>query len=150
MEGLKHKPPPGAPPRLSEEQRERLPELLAQGAPAHGFRGDVWTCARVAEVIWREFEVRYHPAHVSRLLAKLQALFAKARAPGEPAGRGGYKALEGGALAASEKRAIKEGRTVLFVDQSGFYLSPMVVRTYALRWARRPSCTSNSPAIISR
>jgi transposase len=72
VEGLKHKPPPGAPPRLSEEQRERLPELLAQGAPAHGFRGDVWTCARVAEVIWREFEVRYHPAHVSRLLAKLR------------------------------------------------------------------------------
>jgi hypothetical protein len=27
VEGLKHKPPPGAPPRLSEEQRERLPEL---------------------------------------------------------------------------------------------------------------------------
>jgi transposase len=51
VEGLKHKPPPGAPPRLSEEERERLPELLAQGALAHGFRGDVWTCARVAEVI---------------------------------------------------------------------------------------------------
>jgi transposase len=29
------------------------------------------TCERVAEVIRREFGVRYHPAHVSRLLAKL-------------------------------------------------------------------------------
>jgi transposase len=51
MEGLRHKPPPGATPRLSEDERARLPELLAQGAQAHGFRGDVWTCERVAIVI---------------------------------------------------------------------------------------------------
>ena len=29
VEGLRHKPPPGAPPRLSEDKRARLPELLA-------------------------------------------------------------------------------------------------------------------------
>lgn len=68
MEGLKHKPPPGATPRLSEEERARLPELLAQGAQTHGFRGDVWTCERVARVIRGEFGVSYHPAHVSRLV----------------------------------------------------------------------------------
>src|SRR5215207_6564298 len=28
-------------------------------------------------------------------------------------------------------RALKEGRTIVFCDQSGFYLLPMVVRTYA-------------------
>ncbi len=37
----------------------------------HGFRGDVWTCERVARVIRREFGVRYHPAHVSRLVRAL-------------------------------------------------------------------------------
>ncbi len=71
VEGLKRRVASGAPPRLSEQERARLPDLLAQGAESHGFRGEVWTCERVAEVIWREFEVRYHPAHVSRLLAKL-------------------------------------------------------------------------------
>jgi transposase len=71
VEGLMRKPPPGARPRLSEEQRERLPELLAQGAEAYGFRGEVWTCARVAGVIREEFGVTYHPAHVSRLLRVL-------------------------------------------------------------------------------
>lgn len=69
--GLRRRTSPGAPPRLSEQQRAKLPELLARGAPAHGFRGDVWTCSRVAEVIRREFGVSYHPAHVSRLLKKL-------------------------------------------------------------------------------
>jgi transposase len=72
VQALRHKPPPGAPPRLSEDERARLPELLAQGAQAHGFRGDVWTCERVAIVIRREFGVSYHPAHISRLLKKLR------------------------------------------------------------------------------
>ena len=71
VEGLRHKPPPGATPRLSEDERARLPELLAQGAQAHGFRGEVWTCERVAVVIRREFGVSYHPAHVSRVVRAL-------------------------------------------------------------------------------
>ena len=45
-----------------------MPALLARGAEAYGFVGDVWTTPRVADVIEREFGVRYHPAHVSRLL----------------------------------------------------------------------------------
>src|SRR3954447_3355045 len=57
VEGLKHKPPPGAPPRLSEQERAELPELLARGAEAQGFRGEAWTCERVAQVIRREFGV---------------------------------------------------------------------------------------------
>ncbi len=71
VEGLRHKPPPGATPRLSEQERAELPGLLARGASAHGFRGEVWTCERVAQVIRREFGVSYHPAHVSRLLRAL-------------------------------------------------------------------------------
>src|ERR687889_1150962 len=67
VQALRHKPPPGAPSRLSEDQRAKLPELLARGAQAHGFKGEVWTCERVAVVIRREFGVSYHPAHVSRV-----------------------------------------------------------------------------------
>lgn len=70
VESLRRRIASGAPPRLSEEQQAKLPELLARGAPAHGFRGDVWTCERVAEMIRKEFGVGYHPAHVSRLLKK--------------------------------------------------------------------------------
>jgi transposase len=72
VQALKRQPAPGAPPRLSEEQRAEVPKLLERGVQAHGFRGDVWTCERVAEVIRREFGVSYHPAHVSRLLKALR------------------------------------------------------------------------------
>jgi transposase len=34
-------------------------------------------------------------------------------------------------VATAQKRALKEGRTIVFADQSGFYLLPAVVRTYA-------------------
>ena len=68
VEALKGRPRPGATPKLTAEQRAQIPALLAQGAEAFGFRGDVWTAKRVATVIRREFGVRYHPNHVGKLL----------------------------------------------------------------------------------
>src|SRR5215211_9129735 len=60
--------PPGPTPKLTAEQQAQLPALLAHGAEAYGFLGDVWTTKRVAALIKQEFGIRYHPAHVSRLL----------------------------------------------------------------------------------
>src|SRR3712207_2204817 len=56
VEALKRRPTPGARPRLSEERRAKLPELLERGAEAHGFRGEVWACERVAIVIRKELD----------------------------------------------------------------------------------------------
>lgn len=68
VEALRTRKAPGPTPRLTEEERARIPELLKRGAEAFGFRGGIWTCPRVAEVIRQEFGVSYHPAHVSRIL----------------------------------------------------------------------------------
>jgi len=68
VEAPQSRPRPGAEPRLTMEQRAQIPLLLARGAEAFGFRGDVWTAKRVAVVIRREFRVRYHPNHVGKLL----------------------------------------------------------------------------------
>lgn len=71
VEALPRRPPPGMTPRLSAEQRAQLPALLAPGAKAYGFRGDVWTARRVAPLIAETFGVRYHRDHVGRLLRQL-------------------------------------------------------------------------------
>ncbi len=71
-EGLRHHPSPGAPAKLQPEQVAQLPALLARGAEAFGFRGQVWTAARVAQVIKREFGVSYHPTHCGRLLSAIK------------------------------------------------------------------------------
>jgi transposase len=71
-EALYRHPAPGAQPKLSPEQLGQLPSLLNRGAEAFGFRGQVWTAQRVAEVIKRQYGVSYHPGHCSRLLERLK------------------------------------------------------------------------------
>jgi len=71
VEALNAHPPKGVTPRLTAEQKAQIPELLAEGAEAYGFRGDVWTASRVAQVIARTFGVHYHRDHVGRLMHSL-------------------------------------------------------------------------------
>src|SRR6266568_2511664 len=68
FEALKASSPKGVKPKLSNEQKAHISSLLAQGAEAYGFRGDVWTGKRIAEVVYRHFGVRYHPDYAGRLL----------------------------------------------------------------------------------
>ena len=71
-EALQHRPRPGASCRLTAEQLAHLPVLLRRGAEAYGFRGQVWTCGRVAAVIHLEFGISYHAVHVGRLLKAMR------------------------------------------------------------------------------
>ena len=71
VQALAHRLPPGPAPKLTAEQKTQLVSLLEQGAEAHGFLGDVWTTKRVAALIQQAFGVRYHPAHMSRLLREI-------------------------------------------------------------------------------
>jgi transposase len=69
---LKVRYSPGRPPKLEPSQRRRLVVLLLRGALAYGYRTNLWTTARIAEVIQREFGVQYHRDHVGRLMHGLQ------------------------------------------------------------------------------
>jgi len=67
-EGLKVRKAPGRPRKLTEVLSKRLQEVLLEGAVAHGYRTELWTTQRIAEVIEAEFGVRYHRDHVGRLM----------------------------------------------------------------------------------
>lgn len=71
QEGIQARKHPGPAPKLEPERLGQLPALLEQGAEAHGFRGAVWTAARIAEVIERHFGVHYHPDHAGHLVRGL-------------------------------------------------------------------------------
>jgi transposase len=70
-QGLAAKPHPGRKAKLSDAQRRRLIGLLKKGPQAHGYKTDLWTLPRVAEVIHKRFGVRYDPSHVWRILNAL-------------------------------------------------------------------------------
>ena len=70
-EALKVRFSPGRPPKLSAKQKRKLEEMLLAGPLAHGYRTDLWTTARIAEVIERVFGVTYHRDHVGRLLHQM-------------------------------------------------------------------------------
>jgi transposase len=126
-------PSPGAPPKLTPDQSQRIPGFLWHGAEAYGFRGEVWTCSRVAAVIEQEFGVTYHPGHVARLLKELgwtpQIPITRAIQRDEAA----IQRWRIEVWPALKRRARRERRVLVCVDESGFYLLPGVVKTYAPR-----------------
>jgi transposase len=69
--GLEVRFSPGRPPRLDARQQKRLIRILLKGAVARGYRTELWTTARIAEVIRQEFDVEYHRDHVGRLMHQL-------------------------------------------------------------------------------
>jgi transposase len=123
----------GVAPRLTPEQLRLIPDFLWHGAEAYGFRGDVWTRGRVAGVIREEFDVSYSTSQVSRLLKRL------GWTPQVPITRAIRR--DEGAIArwrteswpTLKAQARRERRELVFVDESGFYLLPGVVKTYAPR-----------------
>jgi transposase len=130
-EALLARPIPGHPPKLSACQKNLIPEFLWHGPEAYGFRGDVWTCCRIVRVIDQEFGVRYHKDHVSRLLKELhwtpQVPITRAIQRDERA----IQSWREEVWPALRQRARRERRVLVFADESGFYLLPGVVRTYA-------------------
>jgi transposase len=130
-DALRSPPAPGATPKLTAAQKRLLPEFLWHGPEAYGFRGQVWTCARIAKVIEEEFGVSYHRDHVGRLLKELhwtpQVPIRRAIQRDE----GAIQRWREEVWPELQRRARRERRVLVFEDEAGFYLLPGLVRTYA-------------------
>jgi transposase len=130
-QALRARPRSGHPPKLSPAQKRLIPEFLWHGAEAYGFRGEAWTCARIARVLEEEFGVRYHKDHVGRLLRELRWT---PQVPVRRAIQRDEEAIQRWRVEVwpeLRRRARRERRVLVFEDESGFYLLPGVVRTYA-------------------
>lgn len=62
---------PGRPLKLVAAERKRLVRRLLKGPMAQGYRTNLWTTARIAGLVEREFGVSYHPDHIGRLMHSL-------------------------------------------------------------------------------
>ena len=68
---LKVRSSPGRPVKLKPAEQRRLVRMLLKGPLARGYRANLWTTARIAEVIQQEFGVHYHRDHIGRLMHSL-------------------------------------------------------------------------------
>jgi transposase len=158
-DGLVAKPHPGPAPRLSPEQHRRLEALLLEGAKAHGWTTQLWTCARIVKLIGRHFGVSFHHDHVGRFLrARLGWSPQKPRRRARERNEDQIEFWKRERFPKIAAAARKRDAHLVFLDESGFMLTPTVRRTWAPRgskpvldsWDRRDrlsaiSCITVSP-----
>jgi transposase len=65
-------PHPGRTPFLTAEQQAEALGWLTRKPTEFGFRTDLWTAARVAQLIRKEFGVEYHPNYLREWLSRRQ------------------------------------------------------------------------------
>lgn len=157
-EGLQAKPHPGPTPGLSAEQLQQLEALLLQGAHKHGWRNQLWTAARVAKMIERHFQQTYHPEHVRKILK--QRLGWTSQKPKRKARERNDKEVErwlGDEFPRIVRESFRRRATLVFLDESGFQLTPCVRRSLAPRgqtpvidaWDRRDKISAISGVTVS-
>lgn len=71
VRALRRRPKTGRPPKLTAAEWQRLARLVRRGAVACGYDTEQWTLTRVAQLIRREFGVRYHARYLERPLRAL-------------------------------------------------------------------------------
>lgn len=71
QKGIQAKPAPGRPPKLDRNNLRKLEKALLKGSQRAGFPTDLWTCPRVAQLIYSIFGIKYHVDHIGRLLHTL-------------------------------------------------------------------------------
>ena len=159
--GLDAKPTPGRPRRLSDYHLSKLERLLLQGAKKHGWPNQLWTADRVARLIRQRFGISLHPEHVRKILK--HRLGWTSQKPKRKARERNDKEVErwkDDELPRILREAWKRQVHVVFLDESGFQLTPSVRRTLAPRgqtpvvdaWDRRDrisviSCITLSPLV---
>ena len=61
----------GRHPRMTEDDKESLYDIIESGPVAYGLNTGVWTSAIIAQIIEEEFHISYHPGHVRKILKQI-------------------------------------------------------------------------------
>ena len=67
-EALASKPHPGATPKLTQRQERAVLSLLAKQPQAFGYRTDLWTTKRLAEVIHKRYGIQFNSNYLAAWL----------------------------------------------------------------------------------
>ena len=126
----------GRPQKLTGAQKRKLKRILKRGALKYGYPTELWTLKRTAEVIEKEFHVRYNVTHVWRVLRSLgltaQVPLFRAMERDDDYIRWWVENKWPEILSLARE----ENATILFMDESSVQSQPNVKRTWARRGSR--------------
>jgi transposase len=156
--GLDARPHPGPRPGLSDDQLHQLEGLLLKGAQAYGWANQLWTAARVAQLIRRHFGMDYHPEHVRKILKhRLGWTSQKPQVRAKEQNDKEVERWKDDEFRRIIREAWQRSAHLIFLDESGFMLTPLVRRTLAPRgqtpvlpaWARHDRISAISSVTLS-
>ena len=145
-------------PALSDAQLRDLEALLLPGASRHGWPNDLWTAARVKEIIRRHFGIDYHPEHVRKVLKRrLGWTSQKPQVKAKERDEDGIRRWKHEQFPRLVAEAQQRGAHLVFLDESCFQLTPTVRRTLAPRgqtpilpcWDRRDKISAISAITLT-
>lgn len=131
MNGPRHS---GRPLKLTDEQLGKLEKLLKKGPLAHGWPNELWTAKRVAVVIRKHFQTTLtrqttYDVLKNRMGWSLQVPSRQTRGRDDQEIQRWLKEEYPHIL----ERARRRHASLVFIDESGFMLAPLLRRTYAPR-----------------
>jgi transposase len=132
-DGLARRPAPGRSPSLSTTQEKIVRRWLSDLPSEYGFATDLWSAPRLARLIEQEFGVHFHPNYLSVWLRR------RGYTPQKP--RRVPRERDDQAIACwlaqdwprIKQKARRRGAGLLFLDESGLLMAPLLRRSWALR-----------------
>lgn len=131
VDSLRPKRIPGRPRKISDRQLRKLIFLLAKGPQAFGYPNDVWTLKRIAKVIKEEYGVSYHPGHVWKLLGRIGFTHQKPEKRARERDEEKVKIWKDAEWPKLRRKARREGKVIVFLDETGRSHTPTVIATWA-------------------
>ena len=132
VNGLAAGPVPGRPRKLTPTQEKIALRWLTDSPMHHGFETELWTAARLGQLIREEFGIRLNTRYLSTWLRD------RGFTPQKP--QRVARERDPGAIAAgwsptghASKKGPAAGRPLALIDESGLLMAPLARRTWAPR-----------------
>lgn len=123
----------GRPPKLTSTQEKIIRRWLNESPADFGFATELWTAPRLARLIEQEWQVRFHPHYLSAWLRARN--FSPQKPERVPRERNRqllahWRAVDWPRI---KRDAQRRGAHLVFFDESGLLLAPVLRRTWAVR-----------------
>jgi transposase len=131
--GLAARPVPGRPRKLTLIQEKIALRWLRASPMEHGFTTELWTAARLAQLIEEEFAIHFNPRSLSTWLKDRGFTPQKPERVPRERDPGAIAAWLASDWPRIKKKARRQGARIALIDESGLMMAPLLRRTWAPR-----------------